>query len=717
MSADLQLPHLTEESFSWLLATLCRAAGAPVNLEAVLLRNPPPHNHAQLESAAADCGVRIGWISVSPTQPLAAPCVAWLCQPSQPSDPQYDAASGVVAHSANPALVQAITAGQVALHRCGAIEPETLSLEQFHALLAPATSSLALRGTLIHPTVAIDGGIETAALGKFGWRWFIPALLQHKRIWRDVLLASLALQLIALATPIGTQVILDKVIVHQSSSTLLVIGAALLIFVLASTALSWVRQYLVLHTGNRTDAVLGSVVFNHLVDLPLRYFEQRPIGTLVTRVHGVETVREFLTGAAITVLLDIPFTLIFLGVMLYYNWLLTLIVLAFVSLIAVSGILVAPLLRERLNQQFLAGAQTSAFLTEQLRGIATLKSLQMEGRVRQTFGNLFGRQLEAGFAARQLGNTYHVGVSSLEQAMSLTILCLGAWMVMNSTEFTIGMLAAFQMFAGKVSGPLLRLAGLWQESQQAAIAMRRLGDVMDAPPEDVGLRRNALATSGPPVLDGTQITITNLGFRHSPRHPWLFRQFQAAIRPGECVALMGESGSGKSTLAKLLQGFYGAEEGRIEIGGRDIGNMSVVELRRHFGVVPQETELFAQSVYDNILAGEPRATEADVVRACEFAGIHETISKLPDGYATLLGENGIGLSGGQRQRLAIARALLRRPPILLLDEATSNLDEETAEAFAATINRLKGRATIVFIAHRLPKTLKVDRVVRIGERA
>jgi subfamily B ATP-binding cassette protein HlyB/CyaB len=307
------------------------------------------------------------------------------------------------------------------------------------------------------------------------FRWFIPELLKHKSIWRDVLIASLAIQLVGLTTPIFTQVIIDKVIVHQSSSTLIVLGVALLMFMLFTAVMSWLRQYLVLHTGNRIDAVLGSQVLRHLLRLPLPYFEQRSTGTLVARLHGVETIREFVSGAAVTLILDFPFLLIFLAVMFAYSWQLSLIAVALLGLIALISLLVAPLFRDKLNRQFLLGARNQSFLTEYVCGMATVKSLQMEPDIDKKYGDYLARYLAAGFSTRQVGNTYNVIANGLEQAMTLSILIVGALRVMQNDGFTVGMLVAFQMFASRMSQPLLRLVGLWQEFQQANASQSSAG--------------------------------------------------------------------------------------------------------------------------------------------------------------------------------------------------------------------------------------------------
>ncbi|MDP2219993.1 MAG: peptidase domain-containing ABC transporter [Hydrogenophaga sp.] len=543
----------------------------------------------------------------------------------------------------------------------------------------------------------------------FGFSWFVPELLRHKNLWRDILLASLAIQLVGLATPLFTQVIIDKVIAHQSESTLIVLGVALVMFMLFTSGMSWLRQYLVLHTGSRIDAVLGEKVMRHLLRLPLPYFEARPTGTLVARLNGVETLREFVSGAAVSLVLDLPFLLIFLAVMFAYSWQLTLIALGILALIVMVSLIMVPIFRERLDRQFLLGARNQAFLTEYLAGMPTVKSLQLEPVVDKRYGTYLAQYLSAGFATRQVGNTYQVVAGGLEQLMTLSILIVGAWYVMQNVGLTVGMLVAFQMFASRMSQPVMRLVGLWQEFQQASIAVKRLGDILDMPQEPITLTPQRTAGGA------GQIDIKDIGFRYSEQYPWLYRNLRLSIPTGKLTVLMGPSGCGKSTLAKLMQGFYFPQEGQITIDGRDIRQLAANELRAYFGVVPQETVLFSGTVYDNLIMAHPHAGFEDVIAAARAAEIHQVIEALPQGYQTEIGERGTGLSGGQRQRIAIARALLKRPKVLIFDEAISNLDQQTAELFAQTINRIKGKVTMIFITHQVPKGLQVDEVVNMGQ--
>jgi len=697
-------PLLAAETYIWGLQSICKLHRVPFAAKLVTQQYPPPYDLLSLQQAATALGLRSGVRNAVAAElpDLPTPFIAALSPAETLTDTlQGGGSEDNIWRPLRLAIVTKCDRDNISYFEEGRQHQAVSTMGLFESQFA---------GKVLLCVPAAPGLKEddSSAAG-FGFRWFIPELLRHREIWRDVLLASFAIQSMALATPVFTQVVIDKVIVHHTTSTLMVIGIALAAFILFTAVMSWVRQYLVLHTGNRIDAVLGLQVFEHLFKLPPRYFEHRPTGVLVARMHGVETIREFLSSAAVTLLLDVPFLLIFLAVMFYYSATLTLVTLGVLLLIIALSVGATPLLRLRLNQQFLLGARNQAFLTEYVAGMETVKSLQMEPQLQRRYGAYLAAYLKAGFDTRQLANAYNVAAHMLEQLMTLTILCLGAWMVMTSREFTIGMLVAFQMFAGRLSQPMLQLVGLWQQFQQADIAVRRLGDVMNAPTEPYSLLPAREARG-----EGW-IEIRNVSFRYANNLPYLYKNFSLAIEPGKCIAIMGPSGSGKSTLAKLLQGFYQSEEGGISVDGHDTRHLSANELRQHFGVVPQETVLFSGTLYDNLVLANPHATFEHVVQACKLAEIHETIEQLPQGYQTEVGEHGAGLSGGQKQRIAIARALLKRPRILIFDEATTSLDAGAAEQFARTVNQFRGRVTMLFIAHQLPRGLQVDSVITLGQ--
>jgi len=677
------------QDFVWLIGSLCHLNRIPFDTALLLQRFPAPHSGQQLIEAVQSLGFKTGeGARAAP----ASPSVGFL-----------------KGESPRPAIIVKADGDRLLYFESGSQTPTTIPTAQFAERFRPAV--LLLRHESSTESAIQSATADAPRVAGFGFRWFANELLRHKEVWRDVLLASLFIQLVGLTMPLGTQVVIDKVVVHQTTSTLAVIAVALAMFVLFNAGMTWLRQYLVLHTGNRVDAVLGSQVLRHLLRLHLPYFSYRPTGTLVARVHAVETVREFMAGAAVSLILDAPFLVVFLVVMFAYSWQLTLIALVMLGLITLASVLVTPVLRARLNRHFLLGARNQAFLTEYVAGIETVKSLQMEPRLESRYDDYLASYVAAGFSTRQLSNTYNVAVNALEQVMTLGILCAGALLVMRNDGFTIGMLVAFQMFAARMSQPMLRLASLWQEFQQASISVKRLGDIMDAPTEPY-----ALTPSRVPEGRG-EVQVQQVAFRYSPELPHLYRNLNLALKPGKLTVLTGPSGSGKSTLAKLLLGFYQPEDGRITIDGRDIRHFSANELRQYFGVVPQETVLFSGTIYENLLAANPNASFGDVATACKVAEIHDVIEKLPKGYNTEIGEHGVGLSGGQKQRLAIARAVLKRPRFLIFDEATSNLDAATADQFANTINQLKGKVTVLFIAHLVPKGLQVDEVIRLGEKA
>jgi len=629
---------------------MCHLQRIPFAPNLVLQQVAPPYGLNALQLAAETLGLKAGVKQATATElaKLPLPCLAVL----KPTSAQHPVAAAN--ESITPSPLTGEGGGEDAGEDQDVSPPYRLALvlkandarvllfdetsrNPFESALADFDAQFSGQVILFQATskAAVDGDPMLMPDNEFGFSWFIPELLKHKQIWRDVLLASLAIQLMALATPVFTQVVIDKVIVHHTTSTLIVIAIGLAVFMLFSAAMTWVRQFLVLHTGNRIDAVLGMQVFEQLFKLPPRFFEARPTGVLIARVHGVETIREFISGAAVTLCLDIPFLFIFLGVMFYYSWLLTVLVLVILLLIAGISVITTPVLRQRLNQQFLLGARNQAFLTEYVSGMETVKSLQMEPQLNKKFGEYLASYLAAGFNTRQISNTANSIANMLEQMMTLSVLCVGAWIVMNSTTMTIGMLVAFQMFAGRLSGPMLRMVGLWQEFQNASIAVKRISDVMNAPAEPYSMT---------PSREGGgkgRLQIKGLAFRYAENLPYLYRDLNLAIEPGRCIALMGPSGSGKSTLAKLMQGFYLPSDGAILIDDRDIRHFSANELRQHYGVVPQETILFSGTIYDNLVLANAHATFEQVIQACKLAEIHDTIEKLPEGYQTAIGEHGV----------------------------------------------------------------------------
>jgi subfamily B ATP-binding cassette protein HlyB/CyaB len=696
---------LRQGDLVWAAGSLCNLHRLPFDAALVQRACPPPCTAEQLVDVLAALGLRAARqrIERAACARLPLPAIVFLV----PGDaeaaatgggPEDDRADGDPPHGM-ALLVKADTA-RVLFFRGGGNAPSTMPMADFAAIASGDVL------TVDAPTPAAADEPASGHAG-FGFRWFAREFARHRRTLRDVLGASLAVQSLALATPLCSQIIIDKVIAHQTESTLTVIAVALALIIAFSAVLGWIRQYLLAHLSNCVDAVLASAVVGHLFRLPLPYFERRPTGVLAARVNGVETVRDFLSGAAVTLALDLPFLLIFVVLMFCYSVPLSLAALVALLLLVALSAAFAPLFRGCLDAQFLCGARNQAFVTEYVAGIETVKSLQMEPSLAARYDRLLGDYLDACFATRRLGNTYQALAGACEQLQAGVVLCLGALLVMRGPDFTIGMLVAFQMFAGRVTQPMLRIVGLWQQFQMATIAVKRLADVMDVPAEPHSLVASVEA-AGPAGIE-----FRDVGFRYAADGPPVLEHLDLAVRPGECVAVIGPSGAGKSTLARLLQGFVYPTTGSVRIDGRDTRSLPVNELRRTFGVVPQETALFCGSVLDNLLLAEPSAPFDAVVVACRLAEIHTTLLALPAGYRTVIGERGSGLSGGQKQRLAIARALLRRPRMLLFDEATSSLDPDVAADIAATIARLRGKVTILFITHRIPRELAPDRVVEL----
>lgn len=706
-----------QADFVWALQTLCAVYRRPFDAQLLLQQFPPPYDQAAVVRAARGLGFKTQLRATDPQvlHQMPMPLLVELRSTGTPDTaaPATEAIEDIIPLALTLGVVIAVSADQVVWLPANSDSPLT-------ALRAEFAQTMSGHAVLLYPEdEAIRDPDATAGVGpSFGFRWFVPEILKHRKVWHEVLSASLVLQLLALGLPLFTQAIIDKVVVNRTESTLIALAIGMAVFMLFTALLTWVRQYAILHTGNRVDAVLGAAVFQHLFRLPPKYFQNRPTGVIAARLHGVETIREFIASAAVTIILDLPFLLICMGVMFYYSVTLTLIVLGILAVIALLSFLVAPIFQTRLNEQFILGARNQAFLTEYIAGLETVKSLQFEPQLQTRYDGYLATYLQSGFQTKQIANTYNVVANTLEQMMTLLILVTGAWIVMHpdtvalaagtGTVFTIGMLVAFQMFAGKLSQPMLRMVGLWQQFQQASLAVDRLGDLMNVSPEPY-----RLAPSRKSEAKG-EIELIDIGFRYAADLPLLYRNVNLTIAPGQTVAIMGPSGTGKSTLTKLLQGFYRPTEGQIKVDGIDILHLSANELRANFGVVPQETVLFSGTVYDNLIMANPHASFEQVVQACQMAEIHDAIQALPQGYQTEIGERGAGLSGGQKQRLAIARALVKKPKVLIFDEATSALDAPTANAFATTVNALRGKVSMLFVTHALPKTLQVDEIFVIG---
>lgn len=541
--------------------------------------------------------------------------------------------------------------------------------------------------------------------GKFGLRWFLPALIKHKKLLKEVLLASFFIQIFALITPLFFQVVIDKVLVHKGLTTLDVLAFGLIVISIFDVVLNGLRTYLLSHTTSRVDVVLGSRLFDHLLRLPLSFFQSRQVGTTVARVRELDTIREFITGSALTLCIDLLFTLIFFVVMYQYSATLTWVVAGSIPFYVILSLLITPVLRARLDEKFKRGAENQAFLVESIVGVETLKSMAVEPATQRRWEDQLAAYVSSNFRAINLGNVASQTASLISKIVTVLILWIGARLVITGA-MTVGMLIAFNMIAGRVSAPILRLVQLWQDFQQAGISLERLGDILNVPTEP---GHNPNRTSLPDIAGN--IRFEHVRFRYRPDLPLVLDDLNLDVKSGEIMGIVGRSGSGKSTLTKLVQRLYVPEAGRVLVDGVDLALVDPAWLRRQVGVVLQENLLFNRSVRDNIALAEPGAPIEKVIHAAKLAGAHEFISELSEGYDTQVGEHGSTLSGGQRQRIAIARALITNPKILIFDEATSALDYESEAIIHQNMSAIAKGRTLLVIAHRLSTVREADRII------
>ena len=542
---------------------------------------------------------------------------------------------------------------------------------------------------------------------RFDITWFLGAIHKYRRLLGELLVASLFLQLFALVSPLFFQVVIDKVLVHRSLSTLDVLVIGLVAIAMFETILGILRTYLFAHTTNRIDVELGARLFRHLVALPVAYFQARRVGDSVARVRELENIRNFLTSSALTLVIDLFFTFVFLAVMFVYSPLLSWIVLgAFPFYIAISAG-ATPLFRRRLDEKFARGAENQAFLVESITGVETLKAMAVEPQMQRRWEEQLAGYVAASFRVLSLGNTASQTVQFVSKLVTAGVLYFGARLVIDGS-LTVGELVAFNMLAGRVSAPVLRLAQIWQDFHQARLSVARLGDILNTPAEPTfNPGRAAL-----PAIRG-EITLEHVTFRYRLDGPEVLHDVSFSVPAGQIVGIVGPSGSGKSTLAKLVQRLYVPESGRVLVDGVDLAMVDTAWLRRQLGVVLQENVLFNRSVRDNIALADPAMPIERVIAAATLAGAHEFILELPEGYDAIVGERGSSLSGGQKQRIAIARALVTDPRILIFDEATSALDYESERVIQQNMQEIAKGRTVFIIAHRLSTVRHTDRVITI----
>lgn len=537
---------------------------------------------------------------------------------------------------------------------------------------------------------------------KFDISWFYPEFVKHKKIIGLILLFSFILQILALISPIVMQVIMDKVMVHNSLTTLDVLIIALVVAAFAEVILKGFREYIYHHTANRIDIILGLKLVSHLLYLPVSFFKSRQIGAIVTRVKELETIREFLTGSLFTLCVDVLFLFVFIYVMNLLSGVLTLVFILSIPAYLLVAWLLTPKIEAAAHQQFMHTAINTSFLTESLNGVETVKSLSIEPHFKRRWEQQTSDMSQSSFVAQQIHSRSEHWVMFIQKIVLAIILWMGASEVL-ALNMTIGQLIAFQMMANHASQPLVKMVQLWGDYIRTRVAIEKLAQIINLPTEQ--------HQSGLKNPSNGDILFNNLSFRYQPDMPYILQNFNLSIPQGETLGIVGTSGSGKSTLARLLLRLYTPEQGQITIDNQPLSTINMTTLRQQIGIVLQENFLFHQSVFDNIAQSKPNASLDEVINAAKMAGAHDFILKLPLGYDTLISEGGSSLSGGQRQRVAIARTLLSNPKIIIFDEATSALDDESQAIIQANMHQIAQGRTIITIAHRLSTIRNHQRII------
>lgn len=571
--------------------------------------------------------------------------------------------------------------------------PTTLSRAEFEASWS---------GRLILLTTRAQ---EVGENRRFDFTWFIPSVVRFRRLFMEVLIASFFIQIFALITPMFFQVVIDKVLVHKGLSTLDVLVFGLITVTIFEVIMGGLRTYVLAHTTNRMDVELGAKLFRHVLALPVAYFQARRVGLTVARVRELESIREFLTGHALTIVIDLLFAFVFLGVMYFYSSTLTWVVMASFPFYIAVTVAITPILRKRLLEKFSRGAENQAFLVESISGVETIKSMAVEPQMQRRWEEQLAGYVGAGFRVNWLANVGSQSIQLINKLTTAATLWFGAQLVIDG-DISVGQFIAFNMLANRLTQPILRLSQMWQDFQQVRVSVERLGDIINTPTEPA-YRPGRVR---PPSIEGS-VSFDHISFRYRPDRPPVLNSLVMDVKPGEVVGIVGRSGSGKSTLAKLLQRLYVPETGRVLIDGTDVSMVDPGWLRRQVGVVPQENILFSRSVRDNIALSDPTIPMERVIGAAKLAGAHDFILELAEGYDTEIEERGLNLSGGQRQRMAIARALVNSPRILIFDEATSALDAESEEVIQKNMSDIvKGRTTFI-IAHRMSALRDATRII------
>jgi ATP-binding cassette, subfamily B, bacterial HlyB/CyaB len=665
------------------LAQFHQIATNPQKLHHLFGVEDQPFDDIRLLQAAASLSLKAKNISVSLSalKPANLPCIG-------------KSNSGEYFILAKTACDESGNIKSVLVHDLRKQAPEIMELAEFELLWS---------GQVI--LVSKNISVADTLARKFDISWFLPSLVKYRKLFAEVLLASFILQLFALVTPFFFQVVMDKVVVHRGFSTLDVLAVGFLIAVVFEAFMGGFRNYLFSHTTNRVDIELGARLYNHLLALPLPYFESRQVGQNVARVRELDTIRNFITGTALTLVIDLLFVFLFIAVLWYYSPALTWVVVATIPLYVLLSIMITPVLRQRLNEKFKHSAANTSFLTESISGIETVKALSVEPQMQRRLEDNLSNYVGASFKSTNLTNIASQISGLINKLMTLGIVWFGAHLVING-EITVGQLIAVNMIAGRISGPVLKLVQLWQDFQQAGISVQRLGDILNAPREP----NQGKSSSTMEHIQG-EIEFRNVDFRYSVDGPAILKSISFTIPKGQSIGIVGSSGSGKSTIAKLLQRLYVPEGGRICVDGIDLGTIDPTVLRRQVGVVLQDSFLFNRTIRENIAIINPSIPMDRVIEAAKLSGAHAFVSELPNGYDTLVEEQGSNLSGGQRQRIAIARALINNPQILIFDEATSALDYESEKIIRDNMQAISANRTVLIIAHRLSAVEQCDNIL------
>ena len=545
--------------------------------------------------------------------------------------------------------------------------------------------------------------------GKFGIGWFFQAAKKYSGVLRDCLLASLFVQFLGLLSPLVFMIVIDRVLGTGSLSTLDVLVFALVVVSAFEIALSALRSYLLSHTANRIDLTLGIVAFRHLMSLPLSYFDSRLVGDTIARMKELETVRRFITGAGLMLIIDLFFVIVFIAVMFLFSPFLTLLVLLALPVLFGASFAITPFLHNRLEDRYSQGAENQSFLVETIAGIQTIKSGAAEPRALRQWEEKLGTHAKSGFTSGQLASLIQQATAAISKVLSVLLLWFGAREVLAG-NLTVGQLIAFNMLSSRVIAPVLRLSQVWQELQQVKISVTRIADIFDCAPEP-GFTPGKVPL--PPIKG--EVRFDRVSFRYRQGEPFALQDISFVTRPGEVVGIVGASGSGKTSLVKLLQRLYVPEEGRIVVDGVDLAQADASWLRRQIGVVVQDGVLFNGSIRDNITLNRPDLPMERVMEAARLAGADEFINRLPEGYDSQVGERGLRLSTGQRQRLAIARALASDPAMLIFDEATSSLDYEAERHIQENMRKICQGRTAFIVAHRLSTLRHADRILTLED--